>query len=129
MNPMKRCAFLMVLLCAAGLAQAQVHRQFPPDALRGTLQVDAAPEVRLNGKPARLAPGSRIRNETNFLVVPGELSQRGRLTVHYTQEADGLLKDLWILNAAELDNKRWPQTRAEAAAWRFDAAQQIWSKP
>ncbi len=127
---MIRCASIAAaLLLFASAAQAQTHRPFPADALRGELQVQVAPEVLLNGKPARLAPGSRIRNETNLLVTPGEMTAQGKRVVHYTQESDGLVKDVWVLNAAELANKRWPKTRAEAAAWRFDAATQTWIKP
>jgi hypothetical protein len=128
MYTMIRCAlFAAALVCTA--AQAQTHRPFPADALRGEMQVQVAPELLMNGKPARLAPGSRIRNETNFLVTPGEMTVRGKLVVHYTQESDGLVKDVWVLNPAELANKRWPKSRAEAAAWRFDAATQTWIKP
>ncbi len=125
---MKRCALIAAALVMSA-AHAQTHRPFPADALRGELQVQVAPEVLLNGKPARLAPGSRIRNENNFLVMPGELTVQGKRVVHYTQEQGGLIKDVWVLNAAELANTRWPKTRAEAAAWRFDAATQTWIKP
>jgi hypothetical protein len=130
MNPMNRCAFLAALLLAP-LAFAQtnfVARPFPADALRGDLQIGVAPEVLLNNRPARLAPGSRIRGETNFVLQPGELVGK-RLLVHYTQESDGLIKDVWVLNAAERANKVWPVNRQQAAAWRFDMATQTWSKP
>ncbi len=127
---MIRCVLIATALVATA-ASAQTHlvaRPFPADALRGDLQVGVAPEVLLNSKPARLAPGSRIRGETNFLVQPGELVGR-RVLVHYTQESDGLIKDVWVLNAAERANKVWPANRQQAAAWRFDAATQTWSKP
>ena len=128
---MLRCALLAVLVAtslAASVATAQVARPFPADALRGELQVLAAPDALLNGKPARLAPGARIRGANNLLVLPGELVGSRQL-VHYTQEADGLIKDVWVLNAAERANKRWPTSRAEAARWQFDMATQTWSKP
>ena len=91
--------------------------------------MQVAPEAVLNGKPVRLAPGSRIRNDNNLLMTPGELMAQSKRVVHYTQETDGLVQDVWVLNPAELANKRWPKTRAEAAAWRFDAATQTWIKP
>ena len=129
---MTRCA-LNVLITAATLfvsaAQAQVHRQFTAETLRGEIAVQVAPDVLLNGKPARLAPGSRIRNENNFLVTPGEMTVQGKRLVHYTQEADGLVKDVWVLNGAELANKVWPNSREQAVKWRFEAATQTWSKP
>ena len=120
---MIRCALLATALVAT-VAAAQTHlvaRPFPADALRGDLQIGPAPEVLLNSRPARLAPGSRIRGETNFVMQPGELIGQ-RLLVHYTQESDGLIKDVWVLNAAERANKVWPANRQQAAAWRFDMA-------
>jgi hypothetical protein len=125
---MLRCALLAALFAASLTATAQVARPFPADALRGDLQVLVAPDVLLNGKPARLAPGSRIRGENNLLALPGELVGRRQL-VHYTQEQDGLIKDVWVLNTAERAVKVWPTTRQQAAQWRFDAATQTWSKP
>jgi hypothetical protein len=128
MNPMLRCALLAVALAAPLAATAQVARPFPADALRAELQVLAAPEVLIAGKAARLAPGARIRGENNLLLMPGELAG-ARLLVHYTQEGDGLVQDVWVLNAAERANKVWPNTREQAARWRFDAATQTWSRP
>lgn len=127
---MLRCALTAMLLAATlcGAAGAQTHRPFPVDALRGDLRIGVAPEALLNDRPARLAPGARIRGETNLLVLPGELSGK-RLLVHYTQEGDGLIKDVWILNSAERANARWPRTRQEAAQWQFDPASQTWSRP
>ena len=49
--------------------------------------------------------------------------------MHYTIESSGLILDVWVLNAAELDNKLWPRTPAEAASWQFNPGNQTWSKP
>ena len=96
---MLRCALLATALVAPFAATAQVARPFPADALRAELQVLTAPEVLIAGKAARLAPGARIRGENNLLLMPGELAG-ARLLVHYTQEGDGLVRDVWVLNAA-----------------------------
>jgi hypothetical protein len=53
---------------------AQVPATFPATALRGELVVTQPPDVLLNGKPARLAPGARIRNEDNRFEVSGALA-------------------------------------------------------
>ncbi len=58
-----------LILLATGAAQAQVTRQFPPNALRGDLVVTTAPEVQINGQAARLSPGARIHNSTNNALV------------------------------------------------------------
>ncbi|MEJ5999101.1 hypothetical protein [Paucibacter soli] len=126
---MYRCALAALAATSLSLsAQAQVHRQFPAHALRGELMVVQTPEVLLNGQPARLAPGSRIRGSDNLLLLSASLTGQ-KNTVHYTIDTSGLLKDLWILNDAELANKTWPHSPLEAANWQFDPAAQVWSKP
>ena len=111
-------------------AQHQVRRAFPAEALRGTLLVLDAPEVRLNGEAARLAPGARIRDENNLLAMSAALTGR-RVTVNYTVEAlfdgSGLLRDVWILRADEIANF-WPRSREEAARYQLDPAAQVWSR-
>jgi hypothetical protein len=126
---MIRCALALVaaVLLTPGV-QAQSHRNFPANALRGELVVTAPPEVTLNGKPARLAPGARIRGEDNLLQMSAALAGR-KLVVHYTRETSGLLFDVWILNPAELANRTWPRSEAEAKALVFNPIGQSWSKP
>lgn len=118
-------------LLAVSAAQAQIapgHRYFPQRALRGELIVGVAPDVRLNGKPARLAPGARIRNAVDLLATPGSLYNQ-KLTVLYTTDISGLLLDVWVLSDVELANKTWPTTPDQAAALQFDQASQVWRKP
>jgi hypothetical protein len=107
-------------------AHAQVQRQFPQSALRGELSFGQPPEVTLNGEAWRLSPGARIRGQNNMLV----LSLVGsRWTVHYTTEAPGLVKDIWILRPEELAVEPWPRTAKEASIWVFDGIAQKWSRP
>ena len=121
-------AFLMAALIVP-LAQAQVHRNFPATALRGELFVGEPPDAQLNGNPARLAPGARIRGENNLLATPGSLAGR-KWIVHYTRElGTGLLMDVWVLNTAERARKAWPMTDEQAKSWVFDPVGQTWSKP
>ncbi len=126
---MLRCALLATALLASTLpALAQTPRNFPATALRGELVVTAPPEVLLNRQPARLAPGSRLRGMDNMLVLPGAAVNQ-RLVVHYTRDLQGQVLDVWVLTPAEAARKPWPATPAEAAAWRFNADTQTWSKP
>jgi hypothetical protein len=128
---MNRCAAWLFTLTAATAAVpswAQSPRPFPANALRGELAVVAPPEVLLNGQPARLAPGARIRAENNMMQVSGALAGQ-RWVVHYTRDLSGSLLDVWVLTPAERTNLPWPTTPAEAAAWRFDPAAQRWSRP
>lgn len=121
------CAAALALSALAGAVQAQMQRPFPPVALRGTLVVVQTPEVALNGRPARLAPGSRIRNRANLVELPGSLAGQ-RLDVHYTTDFNGDVKDVWILTPEELAKRPWPTTPEEAARWTFDPATQTWSR-
>lgn len=126
---MLRCA-LLAAACAAFMqpAAAQVPRNFPATALRGEIVVTQPPELLLNKRPARLAPGARIRGQNNMLLLSGAMVGQP-VFVHYTLDPHGLLLDVWVLIPAELARKPWPATPAEAAAWRFDAAAQHWSRP
>jgi hypothetical protein len=127
---MFRCVLPVAVAIAATLpAAAQVQREFPPSALRGEIAFVSPPDVILNGAPARLAPGARIRGENNLLVTPGSLAGHKRV-VHYTVEATtGLLMDVWLLRADELANEPWPTNVQQAQAWSFDRAAQKWTRP
>jgi hypothetical protein len=130
-RPWRRGAGLGALLLAGALqaaAQAQDLRPFPASALRGELRITQPPEVLLNGKPARLSPGSRIRGADNMLALSGTLAGQA-LVVNYTLDPLGLVHDVWVLTATERARQPWPTTPAQAAAWRFDPGTQTWSKP
>jgi hypothetical protein len=121
-------ALMAVAALAALPAAAQQPRNFPATALRGEIVVLQPPELLLNGRPARLSPGVRIRGENNLLMVTGALSNQ-RLLVHYTVDLSGLVGEIWILTAAERARQPWPATREQAAAWTFDPVGQTWTRP
>lgn len=133
---MTRCAFtprgilaalaLAVPLLAA--AQGTLPRNFPATALRGEIVIVQSRQVTVNGQPARLAPGARIRGADNMQILSGKLIGR-KLTTHYTIDTVGLVKDVWVLRPEELAKNPWPKTAEEAAAWRFDARAQTWTRP
>ena len=117
-----------VAACLSASAAAQVQRAFPQNALRGAMLIGVAPEIQLNGAPARLAPGARIRDGNNMAVVPSGLTG-GRFLVNYTVDTSGLVKEVWILRPEEAAVRPWPTTPAEAQAWFFDPVGQVWIKP
>lgn len=126
---MNRCVLPALALAGAlTCGPASAERPFPPQALRGELRIEQPPAVLLNGQPARLAPGARIRGENNLLQMSGALVAR-ELVVHYTLDTHGLVKDVWVLTPEERTREPWPETAAQAAAWRFDPVGQRWSKP
>jgi hypothetical protein len=126
---MYRCALAAVAaVCLVSSAAAQSQRNFPQNALRGTLQIASPSDALLNGKPARLAPGLRIRGQNNMLQMSGGLIG-AKLLVHYTTDIDGLVKDVWVLTPAEAAKKPWPVTAQQSQAWTFDPIAQTWDKP
>lgn len=94
---------IAALLGTAAQAQTLDPQRIPPmakHAQRGVLRVVAPPEVLLNGQPARLAPGARIRDRNNLLVVSGALVAQD-LVVRYTRDPLGLLHEVWVLTPSE----------------------------
>lgn len=114
--------------CITASAAAQVQRAFPQDALRGVIAFGLTPEIQVNGVAARLAPGARVRDGNNTVVLPGAVTG-GRFVVHYTVDTSNLVKDVWILRPEEMAVQPWPTTREQAATWRFDPVGQFWVKP
>jgi hypothetical protein len=120
--------YAVTAFCSAEVAHGQLQRQFPKNALRGSLQIDEPPRVTLNGRPAQLAPGARIRNQANALALSGTLIGT-KLLVHYTLDPMDLVSDVWILTPQEAAKRPWPATAQQAEAWTFDPVAQTWSRP
>jgi len=129
---MNRCvAGLMAAawaIVALSSVHAQVSRNFPQNALRGELVMGQPPDLLLNGRPARLAPGARLRDTNNMIQLSGSLVG-AKLVVNYTLDTLGLVKDVWVLQPTELAKRPWPRTPLEAQTWLFDPAAQTWTKP
>ena len=129
---MVRCVFALLAALCLGIAvfpaTAQVQRNFPAATLRGALVVENGSEIRLNGEPARLAPGARIRGQNNMIAMSGSLAGQ-RLLVNYTFDMHGHVRDVWILTPEEAAVQPWPTTPQQAQAWQFDAASQTWVTP
>lgn len=106
--PRRHLLASLLLLAGASTAYAQEPptRQFPTQALRGTLVVQQPPIITMDGEPARLSPGSRIRDANNMFVLSAALVEQKKLTVNYTLEPNGLVHDVWMLTEAEARLKR-----------------------
>jgi hypothetical protein len=92
------------LPCDIAFAQGLV-RPFPAAALRGTLQVTTPPDILINGKTERLAPGAHIRGSNNLLVLSASLAGQSVL-VNYLRDPQGQIREVWILSAQEAQEKR-----------------------
>ena len=99
---------LAAVLFSAAIAQTEEAkpniRPFPKDAKRGELVVVGAPDIALNGKPDRLAPGVRIRDAQNNLVLSGTLTNQ-KLVVNYVRDNTGLVNSVWLLSSEEIKQK------------------------
>ncbi len=126
---MHRLFFAVLMAIAlASPGAAQVQRQFPQTALRGVVVFGQPPQLALNGEPRQLAPGARIRDTSNMIVLSASLAGSSGV-VHYTIDPLGQLRDLWILRPEELAVHPWPSTPSEAQAWSFDPIAQRWTRP
>ena len=126
---MYRCLIVAAATLSFALpVAAQVQRNFPQNALRGTITFGTPPQILLNGKQTQLAPGARIRGLNNLLEMSGALvGAKG--SVNYTLDQSGLVKDVWILRKEEIAMRPWPETLEQAQTWQFDPAAQTWTKP
>jgi hypothetical protein len=126
---MIRCVAAAVFGCALSLPlAAQAERTFTAAALRGEVVFGTPPQITLNGKPARLAPGARIRDENNLQHLPATLVGR-KVVVNYTTELEGLVLDVWMLSRDEAARKPWPTSDQQAREWHFNPDAQAWTKP
>jgi hypothetical protein len=140
---MNRCAQLTLAAAAAATlaalapatASAQaltsdgqaLQRNFPKEALRGSIVFFAPPAIAMNGVNTQMAASYRIHGANNLLVMSSQLNGL-KATVDYVTDMQGAVREVWILTPAEVA-KTWPTTAAQAAAWTFDAIAQTWTKP
>ena len=92
-------------VAAQDIGEPPAVRDFPKNALRGQMVVLAPPEISMDGKPDRLAPGARLRDSNNLLVLTGQVINQN-LTVNYLRDNMGLVQQVWVLTGAEAKLKR-----------------------
>lgn len=120
---------LVALTPVSAHAQAARPVPIPANTLRGEITFGLPPEIVLNGKVAtRLSPASRIRGQSNTLVMSGTLGGQTHVVNYNVDGQSGLIQDVWLLTAQEA-SRTWPTTPEEAAKWVFDPISQSWSKP
>jgi hypothetical protein len=123
---------LGLALLAAPMAQAQTAaapeqlgvpglRKFPQNVLRAQLKVTQAPEVLLDGKPARLSPGARIRDTDNRLLLSSNIAGQS-FVINFLRNSLGEVHEVWILNEAEARQKIKPNTPERNFSFSSDNA-------
>jgi hypothetical protein len=95
---MTRSLAAVLILCLAALAHAQL-RTLPADARLGKIRHVQEMVVQIDGKQARLAPGAKVRDTHNRILVPVAIPA-GSL-IKYTLNAQGEVSAVWILTPQE----------------------------
>ena len=91
---------------APALPAPGAMRNFPEAALRGTLHIDASGQAHINDKAIQMAPGLRIFNPQNALVMRHSVLGQ-TFTVNYLiEKSTGWLITAWILSKAEVAQPR-----------------------
>jgi len=84
------------LFAAAAFAQL---RTIPSDAKRAKMSPVQERIVQLDGKREMLAPGVRIRDAQNRIIVPNALPANS--LVKYRRDPNGAIHEVWILTPQE----------------------------
>jgi hypothetical protein len=97
-----RTILFLLALCAATLAAAD--RNFPSGSKRGELNSAEFPYVQIGKDVIKLAPGAKIYDDKNQLVMPTRLPQKA--PIRYSIEAStGLVLSIWLLSPDEAAQK------------------------
>ena len=88
------CIFLSLFTITVHAA-----RILPQNIQVGQLNGHAYPEVRVGSEVYRLAPGARIYDTFNRMIIPTSLPQSGK--VFYQLDSSGLLIQMWLPTAEE----------------------------
>jgi hypothetical protein len=98
---MWRRPFLTICFSAVlALPAMAFERPFPSPTKRGKMSPAAHPEIVIDGKQRRLAPGSRIWNQNNLIEMPAALRGTDQV-VNYTENSQGEIDRVWILTPEE----------------------------
>lgn len=90
---------LIITASAFALATFAQLRTIPDEAKRGEMRHVHDMIVEIDGVAQRLAPAAQIRDPFNRIVVPTALPSGAQ--VKYLLNAEGLVRQVWILTPAE----------------------------
>jgi hypothetical protein len=100
------------LLTAAALAllalpqKAWSQRQLPADAAFGEMTRFAYPLVTIGKRTFRMAPGGKIYNQQNLIIMPA--AAPARASVLFKLDTAGELSGVWLLTAQEAARHKKP---------------------
>jgi hypothetical protein len=94
---MRAPAFLIAVTLAASLVAGcgSANKTQPDGSVIGTMTRGQLPEVTIDGKAMRLAPGARVYNAANLTITPNQVPAESR--VRYKTDATGQVSQVWLL--------------------------------
>ena len=96
----------LIVAAAIGLSILPTNAQqrmipIPERAKQADITFNGTLDIFIDGKVARLAPGARITDRNNLLILPGAL--QGVAKTRYTvEDTTGLVMQVWILTVQEI---------------------------
>jgi len=114
---MQRGAWILALMVAlTAVSHAQLPRQFPANARLGEMvgQQQLFPLIEIDKKAMRLAPGGRVIDENNRIILHAYLPQQAY--VLYVVDMNGDLSRVFILRPDELEQAKRTAAPAPAIA-------------
>jgi|WetSurMetagenome_2_1015567.scaffolds.fasta_scaffold699209_1 hypothetical protein len=92
---------LLLVALAFGATQAGLAgRNFPENAKRGDLKALDYPQMKIGSQVYRLAPGGKIYDTMNMIVMPDPSKLRAG-PILYTIDFNGHVSAVWLLTAEE----------------------------
>lgn len=92
---------IILLLSTVATISTAFDREFPASAKRGSMTPAPYPSITIDGVLRNLSPGARIWNQDNMIEMPTAL-RGNNLDVKYTENNDGDIDRIWILNHEEV---------------------------
>ncbi|MBI1395595.1 MAG: hypothetical protein GC151_06405 [Betaproteobacteria bacterium] len=96
-----RLAALVLGIFVLSTSTAQAFRLLPDNIRLGELQGIEQNRITISGKTYRIAPGSRIRDRNNRIVVPGSAPATG--SIAFNVDYLGQVLGVWILTPQEAE--------------------------
>lgn len=93
---------VMLLLLSLLIQPALAERFFPDAAKRGEWTSSQYPYVTISGKRYQLAPGVKVYDKDNRIVLPTMYPTRA--SVAYQQDFGGTITKIWVLTTDEQRN-------------------------
>lgn len=90
---------ILALLFFCFILPAFAGRILPPEATPGQLNANSYPLVTISGKVYHMAPGGKIYDQSNRIIMPGTLPESGKVV--FLTDMNGDISKIWLLTPEE----------------------------